>query len=286
MSSKPRYWDTKKGKVLNAIFKSKNRTWIEIQEATKYSEKELRGILKELFEVDEISKKGSSYWIEDYDLWCEYRDYQESSMESVEKQELRIQLTAFKAKWNPIIEYLKEKHPGKTIITNILSWTMTQNISFDPRAEHFFVEGDLLDQISKTAIDQAHEGIVIVNPFVDQCSLSDKLKTVSMSGKNITLITRSPASEGYLKVRKQRKAYHMALNQSGVTIFYNDRIHSKILLVDKKCGIVSSMNFKSESSSGKNLEAGLITWQKDTIQSLINYVTTLRNDFETKPYDG
>ena len=281
----PRYWDSKKGKVLNAIFKSKNRTWNEIKEATKFSEKELRGILKELFDVDALSKKGASYWIEDYDLWCEYRDYQETSLESLKKQELRTQLNALKVKWNPIIEYLKEHHPGKSIISNILSWTMTQDISFNPQSEHFFIEGDRLDQISKIAIDQAHEGAVVVNPFVDQCSLSDKLKNACMTGKKITLITRSPASEGYSKVRKQRKAYHEALDQSGVNLFYNDRIHSKILMLDRKCGIVSSMNFKSESSSGKNHEAGLVTWQTNTIQSLNDYVDKLRTDFETKTYD-
>jgi len=51
-------------------------------------------------------------------------------------------------------------------------------------------------------------------------------------------------------------------------------------------GIVSSMNFKSESSSGKILEAGMATWQKDTIASLNTYVYDLLKDFETNEFSG
>ena len=63
MSSTPRYGDTKKGKALDAISKSHDRTWNEIQEITGFNEKELRSALKELFDDELISKSGDSYWI-------------------------------------------------------------------------------------------------------------------------------------------------------------------------------------------------------------------------------
>jgi hypothetical protein len=51
-------------------------------------------------------------------------------------------------------------------------------------------------------------------------------------------------------------------------------------------GIVSSMNFKSESSSGSILEAGIVNWQKDTITSLNTYVENLLKGYETNEFSG
>lgn len=65
-------------------------------------------------------------------------------------------------------------------------------------------------------------------------------------------------------------------------MYYNDRIHSKIIIFDEICGIVSSMNFKSESSSGKNLESGLVSWQTNTMDSLRRYAKEIINDPETR----
>ncbi|MHA1972664.1 MAG: phospholipase D-like domain-containing protein [Candidatus Hodarchaeales archaeon] len=286
MVSTPRYWDTDKGKVLYAIFRSQNRTWKEIQQLSGYNELELRIILKELFDLEIISKSGSSYWIEDYDLYCEYRNYEENlSSSNLQKQELQSKLEALKTKWGPIISYLKENQFENSIVANVLSWSMTQDVPFDPKAEHFFLFRDKLDQISKTLIENCTSECIIINPFVDQCSLSDRLKEASINGKTITLMTRSPKSERNSHTRTSRKKYHEALAQCGVNIQYNDRIHSKIILSDNECGVVSSMNFKSESSSGKNLEAGIVTWQNDTIKSLIAYAETLQKDHETSRFE-
>lgn len=288
MSSQPRYWDTNKGQVLYAIYKSQNRTWSELQTTTNFRDLELRLLLKELFDDELISKPGDAYWIKDYDLYCEYRDYDNTITQesSAENDELNAQIEDLKLKWTPITEYLKEKFNAPNLIKTVLTWSMGKNINFDPWAEHFFVEGDSLDQISKCLIDGSQNSVLIINPFVDQCSLSDKLKNASTNEKEIVLLTRSPQSENYAKTRRTRKAYHDALFRSGVKILYNDRVHSKILIGDEVCGVLSSMNFKSESSSGKNHEAGLVTWQRETVVSLKEYARDLMTDPETMPYKG
>jgi hypothetical protein len=50
--------------------------------------------------------------------------------------------------------------------------------------------------------------------------------------------------------------------------------------------IIELPRAQSESSSGKNHEAGLVTWQKDTVSSLKEYAESLITDPETRPYAG
>jgi len=290
MSVKPRYWDTDKGKVLNAIVLSERRTRSEIRSITGYTDDELNQVLAELFISDLISKTGPSYWIEDYDLFCEYRDYTQGNLDSEylqkEHQERREQLKSYRDMTEAISEYVKENNYESNVIGKTIWWTVRENVRYYLYSEHFFVEGELLDRLCKDVIDFSRERVIIVNPFVDQCSLSDKLKTSSVDGKDITLLTRSPENERSHWVRESRRDYHNVLLQNGVKLLYNDRIHSKIIVSDGIFGIVSSMNFKSESSSGKNLEAGIVTWEKETMISLNSYIENLSQDFETITYGG
>jgi len=290
MSSKPRYWDTDNGKVLKAIVTSEHRTRSEIRNITGFTDDELNQILADLFISDLISKTGSSYWIEDYNLFCEYRDYIQGNYDSEylrkEQQEKREQLKSYVDITETIREYLKENKYESTVIENTIWWTVRENIRYYLYSEHFFIEGELLDRLCKDVIDFSREQVIVVNPFVDQCSLSDKLKTSSVKGKDITLLTRSPENERNQWVKESRRAYHNVLLQNGVKLLYNDRIHSKIIVSDGVFGIVSSMNFKSESSSGKNLEAGIVTWEEETILSLNKYIENLLQDFETITYGG
>lgn len=290
MSSKPRYWDTENGKVLKAIVTSEHRTRSEIRDITGFTDEKLNQILADLFISDLISKTGSSYWIEDYDLFCEYRDYikgnYDSKFLSKEYREEQEKIRALREESDAILTYIEENGYENTVIRNVIWWSLREGIKYRVFSEHFFIEGDLLDRLCKDVIDFSKTKILVINPFVDQCSLSDKLKDAGLQGKDVTLLTRSPLSESAARVRTLRKKYHDALHQSGVKIFYNDRLHSKIILSDDILGIVSSMNFKSESSSGKNLEAGMVAWQKQTIESLNNYVVKLLNDYETKEFFG
>lgn len=296
MSLKPRYWDTNKGEVLKAIVNSQWRTFIEIQELSKLSQYVLRQVLVELINDEKISEAGndyspekSKYWIEDYDLYCEYRDYLAGNYDSkylTKEYREETKRREANAKFSEMFfDYIEKNQYEKTIIKTIIWESLREGVKFKLLSEHFFVEGDLLDSLCKDVLDFSRKNVIVVNPFVDQCSLSDKLKDISGKGLDVTLLTRSPASEYSSRVRKLRKKYHDVLKKSGVKILYNDRIHSKIILSDGMLGIVSSMNFKSESSSGKNHEAGIITWEKQTIGLLSLNVENLLKDLETNVYD-
>ena len=292
MVLKPRYWDTKNGEVLKAIVNSQWRTWDEIREASGLNQQELDQVLSELKNADIISEdenkfaRGrSKYWIEDYDLYCEYRDYLQGNYDSKylskEYREEQEKNRAQREESDAIFTYIEENGYENTVIKYVIWWSLREGIKYRVFSEHFFIEGDLLDRLCKDVIDFSKNKVLVVNPFVDQCSLSDKLKDAGLQGKDVTLLTRSPLSESSARVRALRRKYHDALLQSGVKIFYNDRLHSKIIFSDNLLSIVSSMNFKSESSSGKNLEAGMVAWQKQTIESLNTYLEKLLADVET-----
>jgi len=295
MSLKPRYWGTQKGEVLKAIVNSKWRTWKEIFEGSKLKQQELDRILSELIDSEIISEEEntydrlrSNYWIEDYDLYCEYRDYLQGNYDSKylskEYREEKEKIRALNERNEAIYNYIIENEYENSVVKNVVYWSLREGIKYRVFSEHFFIEGDLLDRLCKDVIDNSKNKVLVVNPFVDQCSLSDKLREASLQGKEVTLLTRSPSSEYVARVRSSRRKYHDVLLQSGVKMMYNDRIHSKVIFSDNKLGIVSSLNFKSESSSGKNLESGIVTWQKNIIESLNTYVETLLNDYETKVY--
>jgi len=297
MSLKPRYWDTTKGEVLKSIVTSKWRTRKEILEVSDLKQPELDQVLLELIDAEIISEdkdtydhSRTKYWIEDYDLFCEYRDYLQGDYDSKylskEYREEKEKLKALMKKSEAIFSYIEENGYENSVIKNVIWWSIRSGIKYDVFSEHFFIEGDLLDRLCKDVIDFSKTKVIVVNPFVDRCNLSDQLKDAGIQGKNVTLLTRSPSSENYPNVRASRRKYHGVLIQSGVKMMYNDRIHSKIIVSDYELSIVSSMNFKSESSSGRILEAGMVTWQKDTIAAMNSYVENLLKDYETTEFSG
>jgi len=82
----------------------------------------------------------------------------------------------------------------------------------------------------------------------------------------------------------RKRRYHYSLVKSGVKVHYNEHVHSKIIGIDDRLAIISSMNFTPTSTRGASLEAGLVTWEKnniekifDSINSTLNRVNTLKN---------
>ena len=78
------------------------------------------------------------------------------------------------------------------------------------------------------------------------------------------------------------KEYHQSLKSNGLNLYYNNRVHAKMIIIDKIVGIVSSMNFFSDSSSGKSWESGIVTTQDDAIQDMILAYEKLKDTSDTK----
>jgi phosphatidylserine/phosphatidylglycerophosphate/cardiolipin synthase-like enzyme len=81
-------------------------------------------------------------------------------------------------------------------------------------------------------------------------------------------------------LRKRR--YHYSLVKAGVKVSYNEHIHSKIIGIDNRLAIITSMNFTPTSPIGASLEAGLVTWEKNNVEKIFDSISTTLNSVLTK----
>ncbi|TFH09406.1 MAG: hypothetical protein E4H14_04465, partial [Candidatus Thorarchaeota archaeon] len=58
------------------------------------------------------------------------------------------------------------------------------------------------------------------------------------------------------------------LKEAGIELVYNETIHAKVIMVDDSVVVVSSMNMYAHSSGGGVWEAGIVSWDTDTIESI------------------
>lgn len=54
-----------------------------------------------------------------------------------------------------------------TVIGGVLGWTLRNGVDFNLDSEHFYLEGDLLDRVSKDVISFSNKRVAVVNPYVD-----------------------------------------------------------------------------------------------------------------------
>lgn len=157
-AKEPTYWGSWKGRVIRAIAISRAQTWSEIREQTGLSEKSLNRVLKELYDVDAIHQnpKGT-YWVEHdlYDQYAEYFKEQETKKEKSPKFEEKDQ--------EDIVRYIDQ-------------WKGLKRLSFDLGNKHFFLSERHLDELSKDLIVEAKAEVLVVNPYVEKCALSDTMR--------------------------------------------------------------------------------------------------------------
>jgi len=149
-------------------------------------------------------------------------------------------------------------------------WRRVKNLDFSMESKHFFLIGMDLDDFTKQLIRMAKETILIANPFIDSCYLTDALIESAQSSAKIKIITRRP------KAKEIKKAQcHSKLRKMDIILRYDDQIHSKIMVVDNKITVVSSMNFYSGSSGGASKEAGIVSMDKKVVESAADYIRKL-----------
>ena len=232
-------WNSDRAKVLWAIAVDGARTLEEIRKSTGINEIKLNQAIAKLVNQNLIAVSEDNHRILDYNLYREYKDYSDGKLKSEYlkiKQGSNKDASEFRKRLQSIRDYLdaNELMNKVSIINVILGWTVGNGVSFDIEKEHFFVEGDLLLKVSGDMIAESKERVVLVNPFVEKCPLSDMLIEGSNS-KEVTLLTRMPDNP-----RKNR--YHYSLIKSGVKVHYNQHIHSNIIGIDDRLAIISSMN--------------------------------------------
>ena len=151
-------------------------------------------------------------------------------------------------------------------------WRKVNQLDFSMENKHFFLIGMDLDDFTKKLIRMANKTILLANPFIENCYLTEALIKSAQSSIKIKIITRYPKPNDIKKLE-----CHSKLKQNNIPLHYDNQIHSKIMVVDHSIAVVSSMNFYSGSSGGASKEAGVVSMDKQVVESAANYITQLIN---------
>ena len=236
---RPRSWQ---GSVLRAIVQNGiPLTWREIQEATGLDKKSLNRALFDLLSAGDI------YKIEN--------DSDAKSKYNISDERFQI--------------YSELYNPKTELVRWIAQWKEVRNLDFSIEHEHFFLERRHLDDFSKELISHAKFDVLIANPFIQDCDLSNTLIEASKNGINVQIITRPPEDK-HPEYLKKKQDYHSKLEQEGISLFYDAKVHAKLIVVDSAIAAVSSMNFYADSSAGVSWEAGLVSTNQKVVNSIAN----------------
>jgi len=258
----PRFFGSWKGRVISAIVLNNVHDWKNIQYLSELSPDILRKVLKEMFDLRILEKPYDDYYRLTDDVYNEYREYYNNLTIPIEEETIQRQTSP--------------KHTNKDIIKWIYDWNKFKNIELPSENMHFFLQGRLLDDFSKDLICNAEKEVLAVNPYVDCCNLSDALKEACRKKIKVKLITRDPENpQDHVFFPEEKKEYHNSLKEDGVEIIYENKIHAKIVLVDKKVAIISSMNFQSSSSGGRTWEAGIISFDQKVVESISKSINSI-----------
>jgi len=260
----PRYWGSWKGRVVSAIVTGGEQTWTELLEKTGLNAASLNRVLAELFNVHAINKKGEGtearYRVV-RELYDEYRTFLNSNPSIVADRK-------------------KEQLPAKFVQTRkgklvdwIEQWKRLKNLEFSLDPRHFFLEGMYLDDLSKSLISAATLEVLVVNPYVEHCDLSNVLRNASKKAE-VTLVTHPPEDNNQFP--KDRQEYHKTLKNEGVKLVYNRKVHAKLIVVDRTVAIVSSMNLYGSSSGGGSWEAGLVSIEDTVVEQIVDSILSLK----------
>jgi DNA-binding transcriptional regulator GbsR (MarR family) len=236
---RPRSWQ---GLVIRAIVQSgRPLTWREIQEATGLGKKSLNRALFELISSEDIYKIESNTNAE--------------SKYNISDERFQI--------------YSELYNPKTELVKWIAQWKEIRNLDFSIEHEHFFLERRHLDDFSKELISHAKFDVLIANPYIQDCDLSNTLIEASKNGINVQIITRPPEDK-HPEYLKKKQEYHSKLKQEGISLFYDAKVHAKLIVVDSAIAAVSSMNFYADSSAGVSWEAGLVSTNQKVVNSIAN----------------
>lgn len=230
--AEPRFWSSWKGRIIRAIVLEGLYTKNDILKTTKLEEKQFEQALGELFQTESLvtlvtMEKKERLWVTPKELCNDYRSF---------------------------FEKLQE-----TLVDWVSQWRKQEKV--EPELNHFFLEDRLLYDFSERLIEHANVEVLVTNPYVDRCHISNALMSMSQKGINVKLVARLPPEQ-------PKKEYLSGLSEKGVSITYDSSVHAKQIVVDRRVGIVSSMNFFATSSGGASWEAGLVTIEEKIVESI------------------
>lgn len=158
------------------------------------------------------------------------------------------------------------------LIQWLVQWVSDKPVSLSLEARHFFLEGMRLEELARDVIGKAQEEILVTSPFVDSCHLATALQEARGRRVNVKIVARRPENT---KIDALKVECQTNLKKTGIVIHYINQIHSKIIVIDRKITMISSMNLYSGSTGGALLEAGIVSFEKKVVDSAAKYIVNL-----------
>jgi len=126
--------------------------------------------------------------------------------------------------------------------------------------------------IYSTLVDliiEAKKEIIILSPWIELTGHhEDLLKNAVKKDIDVTLLIRMPTTQKQSEVIEK-------LQQIGVQVFFDNRLHAKLILVDREVALISSSNIIPTSMT-ENHELGILTLNEEVIEDLLGYLTYLQ----------
>jgi hypothetical protein len=221
----------------------------------------MQRVLAELFQLEALEKRFEGevtiYRVVP-SLYKAYREYFESEKEEMISDTAKITASE-----------------QKELINWIGQWMIGERLDFSLQHHHFFLKGGQLSSFSERLILNSKKLVLVVNPFVNQCNLSDSLWKTVTKQKEVVLMTQPSERDKNEAARVRKEKQLQILREKGVRVITNDRVHAKIIVVDKAVAVVSSMNFTSLSEGGSSWEAGLVSKEDDVVEAITDSILKL-----------
>lgn len=168
-----------------------------------------------------------------------------------------------------------QKSPAKNenaLVQWLSQWTADKHLNLSMETKHFFLVGMELEELARDIIGKAQDEILVTSPYVDSCHLATTLQRAVERRVKVKVVARRPSNS---KMDAGKAECQSNLRKAGVVIHYNNQIHSKIIVIDRKITIISSMNLYSGSTGGATLEAGIVSFDEKTVDSAAKYVVDI-----------
>lgn len=257
MTRRPiKYLDTAKGDVLKSIVIYGAKTFPEIEEIMVQlsgSYVILNKLLNELIVEGDVTLNENGVYRASQQLEEDYSYYEVNMSEYLDPP----------IDENEFYEQFQITYPD--ILTTANEWLKLHS-EITCRQDHFYLEGNDLDTFSRFLLTKAFQTIIVVNPFIDHSTHSQLLVKAKRNGKNVVVVTRQ---------RVNPLTIHRYLEQNNIKMLYHKDLHAKIIIIDDKIAVVSSMNFLQKAAAGISWEAGMVTMNPDIVSSIKESITDL-----------
>lgn len=183
-----------------------------------------------------------------------------------------------------------QEQPTKSenvLVQWLLQWIADKPLNLSVESKHFFLSGMELEEFARDIIGRAQDEILVTSPYVDSCHLATALQRAVGRRVKVKVVARRPSNT---KVDALKAECQSNLRSAGVVFHYINQIHSKIVVIDRKIAIISSMNLYSGSTGGATFEAGIVSFDKIVVDSAAKYIVDLLDkpesvDDSTSRYD-